>query len=473
MAPAGNESGLHRLWKRDIWQASHLTERSPLGWFYGLLRIISTTITTFFETKTASRAADLSFSSLLGLGPLIAIAMLVASTLFGEKNPNLAVDALNRLILFVAPQLDQYESLDATGTGVPVNPELVSMINGFIKGAQSETAGAVGALLLVIIVLFLFKSIEDAFNEIWGVRRGRTLLRRVAFYWTVLTLGGILFFAAVALLGAGAFVNVFVGRLPFGAEIAQMLRWLLPSFSFVVLVGILAIFYRAIPNTRVRWRAALSGAVVVALLLTANNFLQFLYLRRVLLTRSLFGSLGIIPVLMFGLYIFWLFVLVGGQISYAVQNVQVRNSRLAWGSLSASNRERLSLAVLMAICRRFHNSLPPTSVSELSVAVRLPAQIVNECMNRIVDAGYVMAVQPSPGSPVTEVTYQPAKPLRGITLYAFKAAADNLGANPSGDPLENIDPVVRAFGEASDRAGSEGFLGKSVEELLNGDVPSK
>ena len=122
------------------------------------------------------------------------------------------------------------------------------------------------------------------------------------------------------------------------------MRWSLPSVSFVILVGVLAVFYRAIPNTRVRWRPALCGAVAVAVLLTANNFLQFLYLKRVLLTRSLFGSLGIIPVLMFGLFVFWLFVLVGGQISYAVQNVHLRNARLAWGSLSATNRERLSLS---------------------------------------------------------------------------------------------------------------------------------
>jgi membrane protein len=75
----------------------------------------------------------------------------------------------------------------------------------------------------------------------------------------VLTLGGVLFFAAVALIGAGAFVNVFVGRLPFGAEIVRLMRWSLPLASFVLLVGVLAMFYRAIPNTRVKWTAALSG----------------------------------------------------------------------------------------------------------------------------------------------------------------------------------------------------------------------
>jgi membrane protein len=472
MALTGIGASLSRLWKRDIWQASHLYERSLKGRLYAFLRIVSTTVTTFFETKTASRAADLSFSSMLGLGPLIAIAMLVASTLFGEPNPNLAVETLNRVISFVAPQLGQYESLENGGT-VPVNPELVEMINGFIRGARSETAGAVGAVLLVVIVLFLFKSIEDVFNEIWGVRRGRTIIRRVAFYWTMLTLGGVFFFAAVALLGAGAFVNVFVGKLPFGAEIARLIRWSVPSLSFVLLVGVLAVFYRAIPNTRVRWGAAVSGAVVVALLLTTNNFLQFLYLKRVLLTRSLFGSLGIIPVLMFGLYIFWLFVLVGGQISYAVQNVHVRNSRLAWGSLSATNRDLLSLTVLMAICRRFFQTGPPIPAPDLSNAVRLPAQVVNECLNRIVDAGYVIAVPPAPGSPAMEIGYRPALPLSGITLFEFKAAADRLGANPSGDPLDSVDPVVREFAGACERAGRDAFFRRSVEELLLEETAAK
>jgi membrane protein len=472
MPLTGTGSRLGRLWNQDIWQASLLYERSPRGWLYATLRVVSTMATTFTETKTASRAADLSFSSLLGLGPLIAIGMLVASTLFGQRDPNLAVDALNRLITFVAPQLGQYESLD-NGGKVPVNPQLVEMINGFIKGARSGTAGVVGAILLVVIVLFLFKSIEDAFNDIWGVRRGRTLLMRVAFYWTILTLGGIVFFVAVALLGAGTFVNVFVVRLPFGAEIERGLRWSLPSFSFVMLVCVLAVFYRAIPNTRVRWGAAAAGAFAVAVLLTANNFLQFLYLERVLLTRSLFGSLGIIPVLMFGLYIFWLFVLIGGQISYAVQNVHVRNSRLAWGSLSATNRERLSLRVLMAICRRFHAAQPPISAPELSAAVRLPTQVMNECLNRIIAAGYVMAVPPPADSKSGDAHYQPTLPLNRVTLYEFKLAAENLGVTPPSGSMGTDDPLVGEFEAALAHAGGDEVFRKSVDELLSQEQPPK
>ena len=326
----GVRTRLVRLWQKDIWQTTLQADHSPRGWFYALLRVCSILYTTFWNTRTGGRAADLSFSSMLGLGPLIAVAMLVGSKIFGNRNPHLAVDLLQRLISFVAPQLDQYDNLNTDGS-VPVNPALVSMINGFIQGARSSTAGVVGAVSLILIVLFLFKSIEDVFNEIWGVRRGRTLLMRLAFYWSMLTLGAVLFFAAVAVLGAAEFVNIFVGSLPFGPEIVQLLHWSLPSVSFVVLVGVLASFYRTIPNTKVMWNGALAGAVIVALLLTANNYLEFLYLRRVLLTKSLFGSLGIIPVLMFGLYVFWLIVLIGGQICYAIQNVDARNSKLAWG----------------------------------------------------------------------------------------------------------------------------------------------
>lgn len=471
MPPQGFRSRLARLWERDIWQSSLRTDRTLRGCFHALLRVVSILASTFSETKTASRAADLSFSSMLGLGPITAIAISVASTVFGGRNPHLAVDMLQRLISFVAPQLNEYDAVTATG-GVKVNPTLVALLNGFIKGARSSTAGVVGALSLVLIVLFLFKAIEDVFNDIWGVRRGRTILRRVVFYWAMLTLGGVLFFAMVSVAGFGQLVTLFVGKLPYGHEIIGLLGWMLPLATFLLLVAVLAAFYRAIPNTRVRWSAAFAGAVAVALLLTANNYMQFLYLRRVLLAKSLFGSLGIIPVLMFGLYVFWLFVLIGGQISYAVQNVDVRGSKLAWAHLSTANRERLSLAVLMAVCRRAFAGRPPATAAELAEELRLPGQVLNECLNLVTDLGFVASLEPASGSS-GQPAYTPAKPLREMNLLQFKTSADNHGADPGGDTLCWNDPVVRDFGAALEGVGKSAFFGRSIEALLAAESAPK
>ncbi|HEV8073552.1 MAG TPA: YihY/virulence factor BrkB family protein [Opitutaceae bacterium] len=506
---------LSRLLKKEIWQPSCLNDASPRGRLYAVLRVISITVNGLFENKTASRAAALSFSSLLGLGPLVAIVVLVAGFMLDKNDPHIAVNTLHGVITFIAPSISEYEKLSEQGKAPPppeaksdvvtaatlkihpaatatntspastseanpsaapahappsgqvaVNEDLVQLINGFIAGSRSGTAGVVGALTLILIVLQLFTSIENAFNEIWGVRRGRSLLMRIVFYWTVLTLGAVLFFAAVTALGASAFLNVFIEHLPLGANLLGMFVALLPSLSIVVLILVLMLFYRFIPNTRVSWRAALIGAVVVAGLLVLNNYLAFIYFRRVLISKSLYGSLGILPMLMFGLFIFWFFVLVGGQLSYAVQNVRFRSSQAAWHTLAESTRERLSLVVLLTISRRFQEDLPPVNASQLATLLKVSTQILNECLNCLVDLKFITPIPPTGSDSLTDYLYQPARPLAHLTLQEFKQAFDNYGADPAGDTLDGIDPIARSYREHMLKLGQDKFLSKPLDQLL-------
>ena len=470
-----------RLYHKEIWLPAHLKDTSPRGWFYAFLRVISITWTVFFETKAASRAAALSFSSLLGMGPLIAIAVLIGGFVLGQNSdPNLVANKLSAMIKSVAPQLQQLETLSdqqrsaavanpaSPGQAeISVDPKLVDLINEIIASARSGSAGVLGAFSLILIVLLLFKSIEDAFNDIWGVRASRSLVTRVVFYWTILTLGAVLFFAAITLLGAGTFINVFMGRLPFGVELLRVLRWSLPAFSFALLVVMLMLCYRIIPNTRVLWRAALAGALVVATLLLLNNFVAFLYMRRVYLEHSLYGKLGILPVLMIGLYIFWLCMLIGSVICYAIQNVHFRNSQSAWSHLTEAMRERLLLVVLLTISRRFQACLPPVSALQLSTMIKVPTQILNECLSRLVDMRLITPVPgASAGDTSADCLYQPARPLNRITLFEFKSLDDNLGEDPIGNTLDRIDPILHHYNTALQQLGRETFFRKSLEELL-------
>src|SRR5882724_9298529 len=216
---------LTRLYQKEIWQAGQLKTLSPRACLYAVLRVISITWTVFNETKAASRAAALSFSSLLGLGPLVAITVLIAGFTLDQKDPSLAANKLGQLLNFVAPQLGQYPQAVAapkapehpdrksdsnpkstadnkasppapeyrvpTTPGhaidlvepAPVNPKLVDLLSNFISGARSGSAGAFGFLTFILIVLLLFKTVESAFNEIWGVRSGRSFLMRIVHYW--------------------------------------------------------------------------------------------------------------------------------------------------------------------------------------------------------------------------------------------------------------------------------------------------
>jgi membrane protein len=450
---------LAHIYQREIWQSAFLKDRSLKGRAFAVMRVASITFTVVVESRVATRAAALSFSSLLGLGPLLAIAVLVAGFALGSNSdPNLVANWLNQIVKLLAPQVAQYEHL--TQVANEPNLQLVHVINEIIKASKSASASVLSVFSLLLIVLLLFKAIEDTFNDIWGVRQGRSVLMRIVLYWTILTLGAILFFAAVALLSASAFASFFM------EEQVQGAAWLVQLFSFSLLSVMLTLFYRVIPNTRVFWSAAWVGALVVAALLMLNNYLAALFVKRVVLEKSLYGSLAIVPVLMLGLYTFWLYVLIGAIVSYAIQNVHFRNSQAAWSTLTESMRERLALVVFLTVCRRFRECLPPISATHLSEMLKVPTQLLNECLNRLVRIQLVTTIRPPPESAATDYLYQPARPLNRITLFDFKTLDDNFGENPIGTSLERIDPLVGEYDAGLARLGEQEFFKKTVEELF-------
>src|SRR3954454_23271781 len=126
------------LYQREIWQPAYLVDSSVRGHFYAAVRIISITITGLQATRATSRAAALSFSTLLGLGPLIGLAVLIAGFALGKNDPNLVAAKVNDLLKFVAPQIGQLEQIEEhertapalsasppAGAKMTVNPHLV------------------------------------------------------------------------------------------------------------------------------------------------------------------------------------------------------------------------------------------------------------------------------------------------------------------------------------------------------------
>jgi membrane protein len=470
---------LRQLWAHDIWAAGLIRDRSPKSRAYAFLRVVSITFSGLHEIHVAIRAAALSYSSLLALGPLVAIAVLISGFALGNQDPAFAAKAVNRVINFIAPQVAQYEKSGEqepediqsgeparTGDFAAAAPEMVQHINNFITSSRSGQAGVIGIITLFIIVIGLFTTIENTFNDIWGVHRGRSWAARIIYYWSVITLGAVVFFTSLTLLSAGAFFNVFFDKIPLGAQLKGFAVWLLPSGSVLLLVVLLTLFYRFVPHTRVRWTAALIGAVIVTALLYLNNYLAFLYVKRVVLEKSLYGSLAIMPILMIGLYIFWFFVLVGGQITYAVQNVRYRSSQTAWHSLNHATRESMSLLVLLLIARRFKVAGPPYSVTQLSALIRVPSQILNESLNRLCAIRLITELPPAEGADPNDDRYQPARPLDQITLEEFRREFENYGEAPTAGLLDNVDPVLALYHERLAKALPAALGHQTLNELI-------
>lgn len=457
---------LLKILEKDIWETEHPERTRLIDFAYYALRILSLVKAGFVRNNVFVRSAALCFSSLLALGPLAAILLLAAGFIIESVDQAKVLELINNFIIFLAPPLKEY--FDAQGNNSLVNENLLTSLNGFIESAKSGAFGILGILLLAFIAIQLFMAVEKAFNDIWGVRRGRSWLQRFSSYSFFIVIGGVIAVAILAFYSAGQYVQIVEG-LPLGEHILELVRWLAPLLSFFLMIGLLAWFYQYIPNTQVYFYPALSGAFIVSVLLVLNKKLSVFYVTYVVNQQSLYGSLGIVPIMMLALYIFWVFILVGGQITYAIQNANFLANQKAWQNTSHSTREILSLAALILIARRFKDCHPAYSATELSRHLRVPGQILNESLSKLIEMGFItLTTSESEKSGVTK-RFQPAKPLGNIDLFQFKQSLDNYGNSEGKELLLSVDPLISEFSQKAESNFQNDWQQHSLDELLEKD----
>jgi membrane protein len=300
-------------------------------------------------------------------------------------------------------------------------------------------------VLLALVAVRLLMTIEQTFNDIWGVQRGRSIWRKVVYYWTSITLGPIVLFTALAVTGTAEFSNV-VGRLSFAPGLQ---RWLLQLAPYAILWAGFSLMYGLMPNTRVRFHAALIGGVVGGTLWQLNSQLNTMYLSRVVTYSKIYGGLGVVPVFLLGLYFSWLIVLLGAQVSFAAQNVHLYLQQRASERMDQARRELLACRVVLQACHSFLRGAPPPDTETLASQLRAPLQSLNQLAHRLVEGGVLVEVANAEGG------LQPAHPPESITiadvLHVVRTndgtCSDELkrpGSEPVEQTLSEIAAVVRS-----------------------------
>ncbi|MBD5780747.1 YihY/virulence factor BrkB family protein [Pelagicoccus sp. NFK12] len=457
-----------RILQKEMWRhhGETLSKRRSVAFAIG--RVIAITLSGLKENRLLARAAALSFSSLLGLGPMIALAVLLSGFVLNQAEPGMAQDTIERIVSYIAPQVSLTE-----GEATADESSLSKLISDFITASQSGAVGIGGALVLGVIVIQLFITIEDAFNDIWGVSKGRKLMTRIVLYWTVITLGTVLVFAGIALAVTklielnNQFI-AFTEGLP-GSETVN--SWLsvygAKIGGFLLLSTLLAAFYRFIPNTQVEWKAAFVGGLFSVSCFAANNAFAFLYVERVAMQRTLYGSLSILPVLMIGLFTFWMCLLLGGRLSFAVQNARFKSGKVAWDELSQASQESLCLLLLAQISRRFRDCGEAYSSTELAQHNNLPRPLAGAALNRLVDLGLASTLPAKEKDIYNAYRYQPARPLEKIALLEFKKNFESHGSNPDDSLFDARDPLVRRYHELIDEARRTSFQQLTLADALD------
>jgi membrane protein len=207
--------------------------------------------------------------------------------------------------------------------------------------------------------------------------------------------------------------------------------------------------------------------MVVATCLILNNLLSFLYVSVVLSKMSFYSTVSIVPILMFGLYVFWLMVLFGGVLTYAVQNANNITADRLWNQVSPRTRRLLNLAAFLQISRAFLRGKPGLTSEEIAQILRVPAALINEGLGRLTDLHILSAVEITTKDGEHEVRYQPGRPLHKLTLGKFHLALDMLGNTEGDDTLQATDPLLQQYLQSLAQFETGPLLQKTFAELLS------
>src|SRR5450432_725395 len=402
-------------------------------------------VKSFVRNRCLIRASALSFSTLLALIPLLAVAISVTSSLLKSEGEKEIYQAIDKFVSNVMPPATVEK--DETGLSLNVSPISVMLtstnsiasgtnnpaaaapvvsvsaqktaaksIHDFVQNTQSKTLGAVGMMLLVYVAIMMLANIEATFNDIWGVTRGRNWLLRVVLYWTTITLGPLAIIGALGLAGGPHLQTVkdVVGQMPLvGSLIFQLLPLVVLWFAF-------ALLYQLVPNTKVHFSAALVGGIVAGSLWHLNNLFGFLYVSRVVTNSKIYGSLGLVPVFMAGIYFSWVILLFGAQVAYAFQNRKAYLQEKIVENVNQRGREFIALRLMTSIGQHFQYGLPPVALQKISVELGIPTKLAQQVLQTLLTARLIVEVTGN------EIRFTPARPLDAISahdiLHAMRAA---------------------------------------------------
>ncbi len=275
-----------------------------------LAELVHVVYRRFQEDHGLQTASSLTFTLLLSLVPIITVALTLMSAFPVFHGMSIVIED------FVFDNM------------VPESAELIEKYTEqFVDNAANLTA--VGIAFLAVTSIMLLLTIDDAFNDIWRVRRARPMLQRVLIYWALITVGPLLIGGSLSL--SSWLMSASAGwtrDIPY-ASVSLI------KLSAIALTSIaLALLYYAMPNRPVQVKDAVVGGVLAGLVfeLTKQGF--GFYITNFPTYKLVYGAFAAVPVFLMWLYISWLVVLLGAVVVAALPEwrQQSAQGRLAPGS---------------------------------------------------------------------------------------------------------------------------------------------
>jgi len=376
----------------DIWRISQ-GDVSPLKYvLVEVLKKLMLAIRFFTAKRVMSKAAALTYSTLLAIVPILAVVFAIARG-FGY---NKYIEVWFRDSLSSQPQ---------------VADVIIGFVNSYLVHTKSGVFLGIGLIFMLYTVLMLVSNVEDAFNEIWQVKKARSIFRTFTDYVAMFFVFPIII---VVTSGLSIFLATIADSMPDFMLLGPVMRFMIDLLPYLLMAGMFVALYVFMPNTHVKIINVIIPGILAGI---AMQGLQIVYIHSQMFLSSynaIYGSFAALPLFMLWMQISWTICLFGAELCYTNQNLDYYDYDANTGEISHRYKILLAALLMSRICKRFANGKKPLSVMDLREETTIPIRFVNDLLFELAEAGLVVEITTDEKSETSH--FIPAEDLKNMTL---------------------------------------------------------
>ena len=425
-----------------IWEADLSTLTGYRSFIIKSLRLFIVAIKEFTEGQLTLRAMSLVYSTLLSIVPIIAISFSVLKA-FGVHNEILEPF----MIKFLAPL-------------GPKGEEITSTIIGFVENMKVGVLGSLGLGMLFYTVISVIQKVEKSFNTVWRIKKARSLSRRFSDYISVIIIGPVLIFSAIGLtasLMSNTVMQKIISIEPFGT----LFVFLMAKLPYIIVCAAFTFLYIFIPNTKVKFKSALVGGVLAGIIWETAGWAFASFIVTSAKYAAIYSGFAILIMFMLWLYLSWLILLVGAQISFYHQYPYFLTANKNVFRLSNRLRERLVLMLMYFIGYNYFHNKDHWTLDDLVNRLELPVNTIHNLLNLLEKEGLILETTDDPPA------YIPARSIETIKLNDLLnavriAAKETLSVEKRIASVPEVDNIISRLDNAFNKTLGE----KTLRDLV-------
>ena len=307
---------------------------------------------------------SLSFYTILAIVPILAILVSLGSW-FGAK------DYIINQIKDIAPLKSDTLEL------------LTDFSNNLLMDARSNVLAGVGFLFLGWTFIQMFSLIEESFNEIWHIKKSRSLIRKISDYISFFIFLPLLF---IILNGLILFLLSKIKDIVF---LYYIIKNIFPLISMTIFF--MAI-YLVMPNTMVKIIPAFIASIIVSITFLLFQYIFILLQFLLIGYNTVYGGFSVIFIFLIWVRISWFIVILGVHITYLIQNanfdINIENDSI---NISFNSKLYITFKVLEDIVKRYLNNQSPPNITDLRKVTTSSPFLIESILDDLIRGGYVVS----------------------------------------------------------------------------------